>query len=375
MSLLTPSHSRNASTSTTFVPDELITEMLPYLTVKALIRFRCVCKSWNSFISDPTFVKLHLHRSSQKANFTLVSFNGSVVSFTSLRMFENPPIVSTLPTYQLRDEELVGSCNGLLCLVGRSYVDGNTEMWFRFWNPATRIISQRLGLLHNNNVVFSFHFTFGYCKSTNTYKVVALTRTNVRVFTLQDNTWRDIPNCYVTCSSSAVYMSGSVFWLEITNIYVTDYEYDYKIITPKQIAIISIDLDSEILYGHHPPEDFNEVPFVAPNLSVLEDCLCLSHDSKRTHFVIWQMKECGVDDCWTQFLKISYHNLQLQLNYRFSVEDFRLLPLCLSEKNDTVLLTNVVTRRAILYNRRDKRVENFSIPWWCENYVESLVSC
>jgi len=35
-------------------------EVLSFLSVKYLMHFKCVCKSWKTIISDPTFVKLHL---------------------------------------------------------------------------------------------------------------------------------------------------------------------------------------------------------------------------------------------------------------------------------------------------------------------------
>lgn len=39
---------------------DLIVEILLRLPIKSLLRFKCVCKSWLSFISDPHFVKSHL---------------------------------------------------------------------------------------------------------------------------------------------------------------------------------------------------------------------------------------------------------------------------------------------------------------------------
>jgi len=65
------------------------------------------------------------------------------------------------------------------------------------------------------------------------------------------------------------------------------------------------------------------------------DCICFSHDFEKTYFVIWQMKEFEVEESWTQFLKISYHNLrELDAGYVR-----RLVPLCLSDNGDTLILT------------------------------------
>lgn len=60
--------------SPAFLPDELIFEVLSFLPVRSLVRFRCVSKSWKTLISDSTFVKLHLHNSrSQTRNSSLLT--------------------------------------------------------------------------------------------------------------------------------------------------------------------------------------------------------------------------------------------------------------------------------------------------------------
>lgn len=382
MNLLVSYHSRRAlkaSPSPVFVPDELITEVLSRLTVKSLLRLRCVCKSWNLVISDPTFVKLHLNRSSQNGDFTFVytdddddaySSECSGVSFSVISLFENPPMIINLPKdpcYQLKDRNfhgVVGSCNGLLCLAGYSNVDGNRGTWFRFWNLATRTMSQRLGYFLHEYQNIDFHFTFGFDKLNNTYKVVGLLRTEVRVFSLQDNAWRNIQNhCKVDyCSMGVVYLNGSVNWLANQN-------YEYMMTSDKSLVIISLDLGTEAQTQLLPPHGFDPVLTMNADLSVLNDYLCFSHNFKQTHFVIWQMKEFGVEDSWTLFFKISYHILQV--DYPLT----GLLPLCLLVKNDVLLLTNKYKRETILYYPRDNRVQKIQRPWWfCAIYVESLVS-
>jgi hypothetical protein len=44
------------------------------------------------------------------------------------------------------------------------------------------------------------------------------------------------------------------------------------------------------------PSGFDQVPLFEPNLQVLMDRLCFSHDFNKTEFVIWQMKDFGVQD-------------------------------------------------------------------------------
>lgn len=384
MSLLPLSHSLptpNAPPLPVFLPSELIAEVLSWFTVKPLMRLMCVSKSWKSLISDPTFVKLHLHRSSQNADLTFAYTDGLYnsgcrsVSFTVIRSFENSPIIINLPKdpyHQLNDKDIryvVGSCNGLLCLLGSSRVNAKTEKWFRFWNPATRTMSPRLGSFCDNNPGIPFDFTFGCDKSNNTYKVVAIMRKTVRIFSLQDNVWRNIqdPPEHSYCLRKAVYLCGSVNWLVIRNHYGPTQKYTT---TNKPFAIISLDLGTETHTQLSPPQGFHKIPIDVPNLSIVNDWLCFSYEFEKTHLIIWQMKEFGIEDSWIQLLKISYHDLQLE-HPRAD-----LFPLCHSEKNDTLVLTNQSKRGIFIYNGRDNRLVKISNPLWytCANYVESLVS-
>ncbi|GMI79437.1 hypothetical protein HRI_001613000 [Hibiscus trionum] len=59
-----------------YIPVQLIPEILNRLPVKSLLRFRSVCKSWNSLISHPSFISAHLQASLSNNNtpFLLLSY-------------------------------------------------------------------------------------------------------------------------------------------------------------------------------------------------------------------------------------------------------------------------------------------------------------
>ncbi|KEH39959.1 hypothetical protein MTR_1g016960 [Medicago truncatula] len=103
----------------------------------------------------------------------------------------------------------------------------------------------------------------------------------------------------------------------------------------------------------------------------------------ETDFVIWQMKKFGVEDSWTQLLKISYSDLLIAY-YDLRDSDkryFQLMLLFLSDDGDSLVLQSNLESQTILYNRRDNRAKRTEIIgtsdhayWDYEvDYVESLV--
>ncbi|XP_058759040.1 F-box/kelch-repeat protein At3g23880-like [Vicia villosa] len=398
-----PYHSYGA-TSPAVLPDELIPEILSRLPVKTLMQMNCVCKSWKSLISNRFFSKLHFHRSPRNTHLALIPYCNrpdqdmdiSVIPFPLSRLLDNPSISIANPEHRLGRldcREMVGSCNGLICLLSLS---DKYERTFRFWNPATKKISEKLGLFCNDSSDF-FRFAFGYDNLTDTYKVVAFSANQVKVFGLGDSVWRNIesfpfvpfdvestqPHCHPFVNEG-VYVSGTINWLAIRNVI----DYKWKDINIEQFVIVSLDLGTETYRQLLPPRGFDEVPSVEPAVTVLMDCLCFSHHFKGTHFVLWKMMEFGVQESWIQFLKISYVDLRIYHGVSESFEyhsQLFLFPLGLSESNDTLVLASnqesfaCEEEKAILYNWRDNRVERTrftdEILWFfTKGYVESLAS-
>ncbi|KEH23643.1 putative F-box domain-containing protein [Medicago truncatula] len=402
---------------TVFLPDELVTEVLSFSDVKFLMQMRCVCKSWKSIISDPKFVKLHLKRSARNPHLTLY-FNKSiiyrgfnVVPFPVTRLRENAVIsLPNDPHYGLMDNDckyVVGSCNGLLCLLGYSPLHG--KMWFHLWNPAIRKMSQKLGYFWDGvlGLYFSFKFAFGYDNSSHTYKVVMLlldeaeNRTRARVLNLCDNVWKPIQNFPAVllhfcdtkpgANDGGVYLNGSLNWLAHPSEFGYINFYAWKKMNVKKFVIVSLDLETETYTKLMPPCGFDEMSPIEPSVCILLDCLCFSNDYKKTDFVIWKMEEFGVEESWIQLIKISYQNLRSIHRGFVDLELSKWLPLHLSDHGDTLILAKMLhdpdlpmsvekeERQAILYNLRDNiavqtRITD-KIKWFfVKAYVESLVS-
>ena len=173
----------NALLPSVFIPNELIAEILSFLNVKTISRFRCACKSWNTLISDPTFIKMHLMKSSQISHYILTPLPyypmRNVVSFPISPSVENPPMTfGGNSCHKLKDGncQIVGFCNGLICLLFFDYISKTqTKYWFCLWNPAMRTISENFGVfIYWPSLLSVVKFSFGCDCLTGTYKVVAL---------------------------------------------------------------------------------------------------------------------------------------------------------------------------------------------------------
>lgn len=74
------------------LPGDLIVEILSWLPVDALLRFRCVCKSWKSLIFDPSFKDLAETPQSYSTTHSMTSitpsspFSSSKLNITELRL-------------------------------------------------------------------------------------------------------------------------------------------------------------------------------------------------------------------------------------------------------------------------------------------------
>ncbi|XP_039682824.1 F-box/kelch-repeat protein At3g23880 [Medicago truncatula] len=251
----------------TVLHDELIVEILTFLDVKSLMQMKCVCKSWKTLISDPVFVKMHFKK--QSTGMTHLAFlsnkfegSGDCMAAPISRLMEcsSSSITLTDPYHQFNYKDagdVLGSCNGLVCMQDCSFTAEYQEHSFSFWNPATRTKSEALLSFRNyakekNNCKFAF----GYDNSTDTYKMVLLClkrdgeliATTVKVFTLGDNVWRDI-DCFpvelvyhrsLMFARDKVYLNNSINWVVRHRYYC-----HLKNLTVEKFVIISLDMRTE----------------------------------------------------------------------------------------------------------------------------------
>lgn len=376
-SLLPPSSVKKETNSESlqlpFLPDEILLEILSRLPVKSLLKFRCVCKSWFSLISDPYFVKKQLNLSTQSTHFThhkiilsatTAEFHLKSCSVTSL--FDNPSTSTICEDLnypvknKFRHDGIVGSCNGLLCFA----IKGDCVL---LWNPSIRVSKKSPPLGNNWRPGCFTAFGLGYDHVADDYKVVAVfcdpneffSESKVKVYSMATNSWRkiqDFPHGVSPYQNSGKFVSGTLNWAA-----------SYSVGSTSLWVIVSLDLQKET-YREVLPPDYEKEECSTPTLGVLRGCLSMNYDYKKTHFVVWLMKDYGVRDSWVKLVTIPYLP---------NPEDFSYSgPYCISENGEVLLMFEF---DLILYDPRDNsfkypRIESGKGWFDAEVYVETLVS-
>ncbi|KAL9140674.1 hypothetical protein ABFS82_14G052700 [Erythranthe guttata] len=294
------------------LPDEIIEEILHSLPSKSLLRFKCVSKSWCSFISSKQFIRRHLKKSNidtDRANRRLVSsFRRSpdMVGFMSsfrgpnttldpryLRSLLNDDIFATLDsehccmvdsTYEFL---IVGSCNGLVLIT----IENDHNLYI--WNLCTREIKK----IRYARLAFKKVYGLGYDECADDYKVVCIffiTRKaafQTEVYSLKADSWKKIEHFdkgsnYLPMCESGMLVNGRLHWL-------MGHDDNY-------LVIMSLDLVEEKYEIVAGPENVPENIFFGPGLINLGGYLCLITSSVKGQRNVWVMIEYGQTESWTK---------------------------------------------------------------------------
>ncbi|CAJ2638503.1 unnamed protein product [Trifolium pratense] len=351
-----------SSRSLPTLPFDLIVEILCRLTVKFLLQFRCVCKSWKSLISSPKFVKKHLRLSTTRLVHTLTSSTNQSHNYILNSIFNDvSPNVALLKYHSKHLDHFIGSCNGILCLA--DIYDG----LFRLWNPSIRKFKELPHLkkhdYENHNMMM---YGFGHDPVLDNYKVVVVLRshghlvtkkTYGKVYTLGTNFWKNIEEfpfgCVVVQQRSGTFVSGTINWL-VSRMYPTR----------RQHFIASFDLRNESYQEVFLPDcrvvDVYNLRLGA--LGVLRDCLCLVFRND-----VWVMKEYGNHESWTKLFAITYMQ-DLPISYA------NIKVLNIFGDNQVLLKSTEWTDKLIVYNFKNGTYKYTKFGNSAEVCGESLIS-
>ncbi|XP_074315937.1 F-box protein CPR1-like [Silene latifolia] len=180
---------------------DLIIDILVWLPVTSLLRFKSVCKEWCNLINDPRFIQLHLHKSLKPNS----RHNRALFYTRSLCIVDDlyhPLKLTKLrwPNHTVKPSEhlyCVGSCNGLFCFLvthskrSRNVRQGIEVSCFLICNPSTRTFKSILP--QKNTTRCGNVLGFGYDSQHNDYKIVSTSSRvygDLRIYSLKADSWR-----------------------------------------------------------------------------------------------------------------------------------------------------------------------------------------
>uniref|UniRef100_A0A2N9GW05 F-box domain-containing protein n=1 Tax=Fagus sylvatica TaxID=28930 RepID=A0A2N9GW05_FAGSY len=315
------------------LPEDVVIQILVCLPVISLLRFKCICKSWNGLITHQNFITKHLlHKKKKKKNCedflvnrlerTGEDFLVSLLSYETLQQVSKtkplPPPYPGIERYNREKYEnaasmvsqnilpystleewivmplrmkkeaipsmdfvireyigqlhvrLVGSVNGLVCL--------HDTYWHHvlIWNPATGetkvLPGNRLDYIPMDYCFGSTDVGFGFDAKTNDYKVIIVA-----------TTIHEVHHPYLQLPLTS-WCQGYCLW--------------------------SFDISNEVFLTTPLPDasDFEEkcgrASFVLNELVALAIYYVDTVLGSETCFDIWLLHEFGVEESWTKLITI-----------------------------------------------------------------------
>ncbi|XP_065857069.1 F-box protein CPR1-like [Euphorbia lathyris] len=284
------------------LPQELINEILLWLPVKSLLRFRCVCKSFCAIIESQSFINSHFKRSSEnrihrKLIYLGVHWNDNkgltVHALDFNEDFQQEVVLDKLfPSglYTL----FFSYCNGLVLLY-------TFPCEFYVWNPSTR--KYRILPAFPVSRTRKLKFALGYDSTTDDFKAVVFIPkkgcgfSQVWIFQLRSSCWRRIQDCpYVGYNSSITLVGNGVCFVDGAL---------HFICYGKSYMIVAFDVAKETFSIVH--ELVYQTKGIPTHLDVLGGCLTISFFSTSPEGCvdIYVRKKDGVAFTWTRLHSIT----------------------------------------------------------------------
>ncbi|KAI8002346.1 F-box protein CPR1 [Camellia lanceoleosa] len=350
------------------LPNDVLFNILSRLPIQSLIQYICVCKSWRTMISNPQFIKTHLHRSSNSKSSDsqrlLLSSHDSFRSITC-QFPDHAPKTLQSP---LKKTKPLCSCDGLI-LLSVSHkpfpFTRNPGKSFVLWNPSIRAYKEIWPPFEFND--FGIR---GICYDPNIddYRVIILWQyfqTLVLIYDSKSNSWNTISEpCYsILVRQSGVLVNGVLYWVMASKELCSWVIVYFDLVEDKLKEV------PRLSFGDEDDKKIDLVGFgdgdKMIDLVVLRECLCVYRCVDREKVEIWEMKEYGKKESWTKLIVIPYL-IDLQC----------LKPLFFT--NNGEVLIEVDNRKILVYDPKDSTFRNvrsygdFS-GFRVVTYVESLV--
>ncbi|KAK9285640.1 hypothetical protein L1049_024838 [Liquidambar formosana] len=287
------------------LPHHVVMDIFCKLPIKSLMYCRCVCKAWRDLVLDPCFATQHL---TTRPPTTILTLQCDGERKRNIYMVE--PEASDLdaitkvkiPNLGI---QIVGSCNGLLCLCAEQ----NSHHCFYILNPFTGecMTLPKIKTDPKHTSVSGF----GFSSKTNQYKVIRIscrwepgsssTKAEAEIYTVgSGGSWREIGYApdYYFLGGYAIFLNGALYWIV-----------DGGIGEHFRELVCAFDIGNEqFLKIPLPVSYFSEQHGFWTNIGVLEGRLyvCGAYSGVE----IWVMNDNGVEESWTK--EVVLQNVRVQ---------------------------------------------------------------
>ncbi|KAK0601650.1 hypothetical protein LWI29_026089 [Acer saccharum] len=340
------------------IPDDIIFNILRRLPPKSLARFKCVCKSWQSFANQH---KYH--------NQKLILFSSNTIQSVDFEADEIKAVDLDIP-FKVSNRMLgIASCNGLLCIL-------TEREGFVIWNP----LIGRYKRVSNTSEYDKFGFWYDH--STDNYKILRfmgffdpnserpLERYSVEIYSQKSNSWqqKEILPWQIFCiidSLFGVLVNETLYWM------IRYINNDEKYIP----AVLSFDTLNE---------KFDVIISLPDNvhvfdLGVFKGHLCLVEHHTAGRFDMWT-REVGKNQNWIKFMNLTPFERKSPYHYLEPICSMKEDEILVCERQLLISLPRQRNDEFFLYNPEAKTYKKFHI---CDTmkhlfnqitYTDSLVS-
>ncbi|KAL3616340.1 hypothetical protein CASFOL_039730 [Castilleja foliolosa] len=246
------------------LPEDLMLCILTRLPVKAIVRFKSVCKTWFHLFSTPEFIKLHqaqISSNPEDQSFIVHSFMRhysepkTQFSIFNIEDGEKKPTILQRPFAHALDIQLytVGCCNGLVCI--------RRAHQLLLWNPATKM--SKTVPLKDCRPFKMVSLGFGYDAIKADFKVVMIVATidyrlaYVEIYSVNLDSWIrvdvgfDLFRCFK--NKNDLILNGNPYWVALIDENEILVCFDVLELVFKIVHVPTIDwmcgLDEEVCYG------------------------------------------------------------------------------------------------------------------------------
>lgn len=303
------------------LPLELIRDIFLRLPVKSVARFKCVCKSWLSLISDPQFGISHFDLAAVPSHRILLRSNDFSVQSIDVEDFN--AVHFPLPTPSLPNSDLgyfhdkhgiVGSCRGLVLLCYETSSD------LILWNPS--IGAHKLFPNFEFDLRDGYLYGFVYDALTDDYLLIlvalfgsAHAQTEFKIFSFKTNSWDRLgfdEHQYLEGGdefSAGSLVNGALHWLVFCEYEDIDEDIPFSFIEYAP-CIVAFDLIERSFRPMPLFLLFCMQKYQLYGLRELGGCLSVCCSRRACGMVeIWVMKEYKVLSSWTKTIVIPAYDI------------------------------------------------------------------